>query len=103
MFLVVQEEKLLVLEYCFNGNLKDYISRYRDYYQDEINPETGELQEEAGCTNYKSPTDSDQLPMSEFLNSMHASLESGSQASSSLYLLERATHIIFRIYASLLY
>jgi len=38
-----KDEKLVVMEYCFNGNLKDYISRYRDYYTDEINPETKEL------------------------------------------------------------
>ena len=40
------DEKLLVMEYCFNGNLKDYISRYREYYMDEIDPSTKELFEE---------------------------------------------------------
>ena len=68
-----REEKLLVMEYAFNGNLKDYISRYRDYYMDEINPETGELKEETFL--YKSPTDSDSFPMSDFLTSMHADIE----------------------------
>ena len=68
-----REEKLLVMEYAFNGNLKDYISRYRDYYMDEINPETGELKEETFL--YKSPTDSDSFPMSDFLTSMHADID----------------------------
>ena len=68
-----REEKLIVMEYAFNGNLKDYISRYRDYYMDEINPETGELKEETFL--YKSPTDSDSFPMSDFLTSMHADID----------------------------
>ena len=68
-----REEKLIVMEYAFNGNLKDYISRYKDYYMDEINPETGELREETFL--YKSPTDSDNFPMSDFLTSMHADID----------------------------
>ena len=68
-----REEKLIVMEYAFNGNLKDYISRYRDYYTDEINPDTGELREETFL--YKSPTDSDNFPMSDFLSSMHADID----------------------------
>jgi len=69
-----RDEKLVVMEYCFNGNLKDYISRYRDYYMDEINPETRELCEESFL--YKSPTGSENIPMSDFLTSMHANVES---------------------------
>ena len=61
------------MEYCFNGNLKDYIFRYRDYYLDEINPCTGELSEETFL--YKSPTDSDSFPMSDFLTSLHADVD----------------------------
>ena len=38
-----RDEKLVVMEYCFNGNLKAYISRYREYFIDELNPETKEL------------------------------------------------------------
>ena len=40
---------------------------------DEINPETGELKEETFL--YKSPTDSDSFPMSDFLTSMHADID----------------------------
>ena len=78
------------MEYCFNGNLRDYISRYdddhdvdnlmmmmhlryRDYFLDEVHPITGELREEA--TFYRSPTDSDTFPMSDFLSSMHADID----------------------------
>ena len=64
---------MIVMEYCFNGNLKDYITRYRDYYLDEINPSTGELREETYIHN--SPTDSETLPMSDFLSSMHADVD----------------------------
>ena len=64
-----REEKLIVMEYCFNGNLRDYIFRYRDYFMDEINPSTGELAEESSV--FRSPTDSDQFPMSDFLGSLH--------------------------------
>ena len=39
-----REEKLVVVEYCFHGNLKDYVSRYREYYIDELCPETQEMQ-----------------------------------------------------------
>jgi len=72
-----RDEKLVVMEYCFNGNLKDYISRYRDYYMDEINPETKELNEETFL--YKSPTGSENIPMSDFLTSMHANVESDTE------------------------
>jgi len=68
-----KEERLIVMEYCFNGNLKDYIFRYRDYYMDEINPITGELNEETFL--YKSPSDSDSFPMSDFMTSMHADID----------------------------
>ena len=61
------------MEYCFNGNLRDYISRYRDYFLDEVHPITGELREEA--TFYRSPTESDTFPMSDFLSSMHADID----------------------------
>ena len=30
----------VVVEYCFHGNLKDYVSRYRDYFIDELCPDT---------------------------------------------------------------
>ena len=49
------------------------ISRYRDYFLDEVHPITGELREEA--TFYRSPTDSDTFPMSDFLSSMHADID----------------------------
>ena len=49
------------MEYCFNGNLRDYITRYRDYFMDEVNPISGELREEAVF--YRSPTDSDNFPL----------------------------------------
>ena len=65
-----REEKLIVMEYCFNGNLRDYIFRYRDYFMDEVNPISGELAEESAM--FRSPTNSDQFPMSDFLSSMHA-------------------------------
>ena len=39
-----REEKLVVVEYCFHGNLKDYVSRYREYYIDELCPDTQEMQ-----------------------------------------------------------
>ena len=35
-----RDEKLVVMEYCFNGNLKDYISRYREYFKDELSPDS---------------------------------------------------------------
>ena len=41
-----RDEQLVVMEYCFNGNLKDYISRYREYFMDELDPETKELYDE---------------------------------------------------------
>ena len=69
-----RDEKLVVMEYCFNGNLKDYISRYREYYMDEINPETKELSQETFL--YKSPTASENTPMSDFLTSLHANIKS---------------------------
>ena len=47
--------------------------RYRDYFLDEVHPITGELREEA--TFYRSPTDSDTFPMSDFLSSMHADID----------------------------
>ena len=72
-----RDEKLVVMEYCFNGNLKDYISRYREYYMDEINPETKELSQETFL--YKSPTASENIPMSDFLTSMHANIESDNE------------------------
>jgi len=68
-----RDEKLVVMEYCFNGNLKDYISRYRDYYMDEINPDTKELNQEVFL--YKSPTASEDIPMADFITSMHADIE----------------------------
>lgn len=68
-----RDEKLLVMEYCFNGNLKDYISRYKDYFMDEINPDTKELYQEILL--YNSPTSSENFPMSDFLTSMHANVE----------------------------
>ena len=30
----------VVVEYCFHGNLKDYVSRYREYFIDELCPDT---------------------------------------------------------------
>jgi len=68
-----RDEKLVVMEYCFNGNLKDYISRYRDYYMDEINPDTKELKQESFL--YASPTGSEDIPMADFITSMHANIE----------------------------
>ena len=47
--------------------------RYRDYFLDEVHPMTGELREEASL--YRSPTDSDTFPMSDFLSSMHADID----------------------------
>ena len=40
---------------------------------DEINPITGELNEETFL--YKSPSDSDSFPMSDFMTSMHADID----------------------------
>ena len=47
--------------------------RYRDSFLDEVHPMTGELREEASL--YRSPTDSDTFPMSDFLSSMHADID----------------------------
>ena len=33
-----------MVEYCFHGNLKDYVSRYREYYIDELCQDTREIQ-----------------------------------------------------------
>ncbi|XP_023330882.1 receptor-like tyrosine-protein kinase kin-15 isoform X2 [Eurytemora carolleeae] len=41
------EEKLIILEYCFHGNLKDYITRNREYFINEVDPETQELLEDS--------------------------------------------------------
>lgn len=71
-----KEENLLVLEYYFHGNLKDYVSRYRDYYIDEIDTETGEMRDDTFL--YKSPTMSENIPMSDFLTSIHAKMDSDS-------------------------
>jgi hypothetical protein len=32
-------------EYCFHGNLRDYVTRQRDYFINELDPVTLELQE----------------------------------------------------------
>ena len=80
------------MEYCFNGNLKDYITRYRDYYLDEINPSTGELREET--YNYKSPSDSETFPMSDFLSSMHADADNEGESASMKNL--RNLSVIFQ-------
>jgi len=72
-----REEKLVVVEYCFHGNLKDYVSRYRDYFIDELCPDTKEMQEDSFL--YSSPgaeASDHHQPVSDFLTSIHAGVES---------------------------
>jgi len=69
-----REEKLVVVEYCFHGNLKDYVSRYREYFIDELCPDTKEMQEDAFL--YSSPTaETSEQPVSDFLTSIHAGVD----------------------------
>ena len=89
---------MVVMEHCFNGNLRDYIrryedrgrardsvstsvpllwhGRYRDYYLDEVEAATGELRAEAGPGSLASPAHGDTGHMSDFLSSMHAEVDS---------------------------
>ena len=39
------EEKLIVLEYCLYGNCKDYIATNRHSYENQLDPETGEIRD----------------------------------------------------------
>ena len=34
----------VTVEYCFHGNLRDYVTRHREYFINELDPETGELE-----------------------------------------------------------
>ena len=38
------------IEYCFHGNLRDYVTRHREYFINELDPVTQELQARGGHT-----------------------------------------------------
>jgi len=63
------DEKLIVLEYCFHGNLKDYVTRNREYFINELDANSGELQRDSFL--YSSPTGSETFPMADFVTSLH--------------------------------
>ena len=66
------DEKLLVIEYCFHGNLRDYVLRNKHYFVNEINPETQELSRDTFLC--ASPTLSDHIPMTDYLMTIHAKM-----------------------------
>ena len=37
------DEKIIILEYCFNGNLKEYVLKFKDLFVNELQSETAEL------------------------------------------------------------
>ena len=67
------EEKLLVIDFCFHGNLKDYVVQYKRYFVDEINPETQEPNRDTYLC--ASPVLSEHIPMSDYLMNIHAKMD----------------------------
>ena len=40
---MIANDIFVISEYCFHGNLKDYLTRNRDYYVDELDPVTRDI------------------------------------------------------------
>lgn len=40
---IVKREVLVIVEYCRFGNVQNFLQKHRDYYVDQINPETDEI------------------------------------------------------------
>ena len=68
------DEKLLVIEFCFHGNLRDYIIRNKKYFVDENDPETQDL--DTNTYLCSSPGLSENIPMTDYLSSIQAKLDS---------------------------
>eukprot|EP00095_Tigriopus_kingsejongensis_P001796 snap_masked-scaffold829_size91079-processed-gene-0.5 protein:Tk01796 transcript:snap_masked-scaffold829_size91079-processed-gene-0.5-mRNA-1 annotation:"hypothetical protein DAPPUDRAFT_308023" len=66
-------KEILVFEYCQSGSLKSYVRQNRNFFIDEIEPLSGELSSSAYLR--RPPSIGDNLPMSDFLISLHTKLD----------------------------
>ena len=62
------EEKLIVLEYCLYGNCKDYIATNRHSYENQLDPETGEIRDSDANYLVMTRTRGDTIPTSCLIN-----------------------------------
>lgn len=66
-------KEILVFEYCQNGSLKSFIRHNKNYFMDELDPVTRELPQSLQLS--RPPSVGENLPMSDFLISLHTKLE----------------------------
>ncbi|XP_059096617.1 fibroblast growth factor receptor homolog 1-like isoform X2 [Tigriopus californicus] len=66
-------KEILVFEYCQNGSLKSFVRQNKNYFMDELDPLTRELPEVLQLS--RTPSVGENLPMSDFLISLHTKLE----------------------------